>query len=198
MRHHAFTAVALGALMAASGCTVKIPPESIQVSRIVQSNLEDLQDKHVELVNAYFALRAEKFDEWFLASYMPAFEVDYETTWNNDHANDHFDFTKQSHRSVYLRDTIAEYEELSGLADQPRLDLLTALAEAYADVLAANEAVTTILLSAQSISKAQRNAWDATVGQVFPRFLSDEVDKRICDIQNSAITSVGGTAITCQ
>ena len=66
MRHHAFTAVALGALMAASGCTVKIPPESIQVSRIVQSNLEDLQDKHVELVNAYFALRAEKFDEWFL------------------------------------------------------------------------------------------------------------------------------------
>jgi len=181
----------------ASACGPTIGKESIAVNRTVHENISDVRTKHAALVNAFFDLKREAFDAWFLETYEPAYQTNYATEWARLNGGQVFDLTTPAHRRQYVQDVIAEYEEFITEIDAIEQELLAALNTAYTDVLAANEAVTNLLVSAKAVSDAERDLWDSTVGRVFPDFTANEVERKLCEARVTALNSLTGGNATC-
>lgn len=196
MRVHASLWAAVAA-MTLPACGPKIVNESIAVNRTVHENVSDLRAKHVALVNAFFDLKREAFDAWFLDTYEPAYQENYAKVWAEQNDGHTFDISKAEHRQSYVQDIITEYDGFMAEIRAVEQELIAALETAYTDVLAANEAVTNLLVSAKAVSEAQRNLWDSTVGRVFPEFNASGIEQKVCQVRAAALRAVAGADETC-
>ena len=187
IKHSAFFCFTLALTFSTLTSCLRIPAEAIEINTIVTARILDAKQKHVNLVNEYFKLKIEAFDSWFLSTYEPAHKVNYAKVWNKENPNDSFDINNEEHRSRYVADSIAEYEELTDQIEVTKETLVTALDTAYTDMAAANEAIGRLLQSAKALTDAQRVAWNNTVGKLIPALNSDTIDKEISEIQELAL-----------
>jgi hypothetical protein len=178
-------------LLLLTGC-VKVPVQSIKLNQIIHDNIQDLHQKHVNLVHEYFKLRLKLFDDWFLQKYEPAFKTNYQKVWNEKHQSDPFNLANDAHRKQYVQDSIAEYDDLVSQIKTVEGELVQRLDTGYSDVVRANETVTALLESAKSLTDEERNLWNNTVGKLFPPFEAEKIDAAIKQIQDKAITLIGG------
>ena len=178
-------------ILAPTGC-VRVPVQSIKLNQIVHDNIQDLHQKHVNLVHEYFKLKIELFDNWFLTTYEPAYKRNYEKVWNEKRPNETFNLAKDSHRQQYVQDSIAVYEDSLSEIKALEQNLIAELDRGYSDIVRANETVTALLESAKKLTDAERELWNGTVGKLFPTFEAGKIDKKIEEIQNKAIIAVGG------
>jgi hypothetical protein len=169
---------------------VRIPAEAITLNGIVTTNIRDVHQKHLNLVDEYFKLKVEVFDFWFVSTYEPAYKANYETSWNTALPDDPFDISKDAHRNQYVADSIVEYEEFVEQINTLKVDLATQLDKAYADMANANDTVGTLLQSAKALTDAQRQAWNDTAGKLVPALGSDRIDQAITSIQKSALAGL--------
>lgn len=173
------------------GCA-HLPPEAVRLNQMVNAGLGDMHEKHVALAHAFFRLKQDELDRWFLSTYEPAFRANYEKVWNEKRPGDKFDFAKPSHRSQYVQDVIAEHEEFANKLRKSETDLVTALDTSYADLTRANAAVTDVVQSATAVSDAQKQLWNQTLGTKFPQLQVDKLDQELTKLQSDAIKAIGG------
>lgn len=182
--------LAAAALVLCVTACANVPVESIRLNQIVNSNLADLHQKHTNLVHEYFNLKVEQFDEWYLRVYEPAYLKNYEKVWNKKFPNDPFDLKKMEHRRLYVQDAIAEHEDLVAKVKAPEHEFIKELDEAYASTGKANEAVTTLLKSASSLTEAEKKAWNDSAGKLFPSLDSGTIERRIKSVQDTALAAL--------
>src|SRR5215210_5890595 len=141
------------AVAAISGCA-RVPAESVRLSQAVGGRLDDLRQRHVNLAHSWLDLRREKFDEWFMADYEPAFRREYANAWMAGRGAP-FDLADDASHRQYTRDVIAEYEELSAQLRESEQQYLSRLDAGYADASRANAAVGALLGSALDLHESE-------------------------------------------
>ena len=146
---HLVLCVALLLTAAAGGCA-RVPPESVRLNRAVGGRLDDLRQRHVNLARSWLDLKREKFDEWFMTDYEPAFRQQYASAWTARRGAAFDPADEPSHRQ-YTRDVIAEYEELASQVRESEQQFLSRLDAGYADATQANAAVGALLQSAADL-----------------------------------------------
>ena len=181
--------LALACFLTLTSC-LRIPAEALKLNEIVTTNIRDVREKHLNLVDEYFKLKIEVFDSWFVSTYEPAYKTNYKKVWDELRPSDPFDISKDAHRNQYVADSIAEYEELTGQINALKADLAARLDTAYKDMASANDTVGTLLQSAKALSDAQRDAWNQSAGTLVPPLNSDRIDQTINSIQNSALAGL--------
>jgi hypothetical protein len=167
-----------------------IPAESIKLNQTVKANMIDFRQKHIELAHAYFRLRRDRFDEWFLTTYEPRFFENYKKAFQQERGIP-FDSSNAEHRTSYMKNSIAEYDELIGELNKIESELVNSLDEGYGKLVDANDAVTALLESSKNLTDAQKQFYDQTVGKLIPPLEADKVDAKIVDLQNKALQILG-------
>lgn len=175
---------------ASTGC-VKIPAESIKLNQLVKTNLIDIHQKHKNLVHAYFELKIEIFDSWFLEKYAPAYLKSLSQKWDEDHQTNPFDISKPECREAYTRGSIAEYEYFVGQIHDEEQKLDKALDDAYNNLIIANDAVTDLLQSNKALSDEQRRLYNNTAGKLIPSFDPERISESIKKIGEDRLKKLG-------
>lgn len=171
---------------------IHIPAEAIKLNQIVQSNIQDLHQKHVQLVNAYFTLKMKQFDIWFSNIYEPAYQENYKKIWNQQRPADPFDLNKDSHRRQYVQDSIVTYDDFLSQVRQMQDDLIKKLDTGYADMSSANAAVTDLLKSSKAVTDEQRRMWNQTAGRLIPALDTTRIDSDIKKLQQTVLGPLYG------
>jgi len=193
-RGYPITSVALllGLAATVGGCA-RVPAESVRLNQAVGGRLDDLRQRHVNLARSWLDLRREKFDDWFMADYEPAFRKQYAAAWMARRGVA-FDPTDEPSHRQYTRDVIAEYEELAAQLRESEQQYLSRLDAGYADASQANAAVGALLQSAVELHEADRRVWDASVGRVVPGARAEALARTLEELQATALRALGGAS----
>jgi hypothetical protein len=185
-------ALLLGITAASGGCA-RVPAESVRLNQAVGGRLDDLRQRHVNLARSYLDLKREKFDDWFMSDYEPAFRQQYATAWIARRGAAFDPADEASHRQ-YTRDVIAEYEELASQLRESQQQFLSRLDAGYADASQANAAVGALLQSASDLHEAERKFWDGSVGRVLPGARAEALDRALEELQAAALRGLGSSS----
>ena len=176
-----------GFFLLLTACTpATIPVESVTVNQIVHENVQGLHESHKNLVRAYFGLKFADFERWFVEAYEPAYRRNYALVWAEQLPDEPFDPNNARHSQQYTRDMLLEYGDLAGQLRQQEEAFLAELDTVYAGVLEANLAVTELLTSASSLTQAQRELWDNTIGGAIPNLTTNRIDEKVEELQAQA------------
>jgi hypothetical protein len=180
------------AVAAVSGCA-RVPAESVRLSQAVGGRLDDLRQRHVSLARSWLHVRREKFDDWFMSEYEPAFRQQYAAAWTARRGA-HFDLADDASHRQYTRDVIAEYEELAAQLRESEQQYLSRLDAGYADASRANAAVGALLGSALDLHESERRVWDGSIGRVLPGARAEALDRTLEELQATALRALGGAS----
>ena len=178
------------AITASAGGCARIPAESVRLNDAVGGRLDDLRQRHANLARSYLDLKREKFDDWFMAEYEPAFRQNYATAWAQWRGMPFDPAHEASHRQ-YTRDVIAEYEELASQVRESERQFLSRVEAGYADASQANAAVGALLQSAVDLHEADRRLWDGSVGRFLPGARAEALDRTLEELQSAALKHLG-------
>lgn len=135
------------------GCCATIPPESVELSKLVGEMVTSAKVSHVNMVNQHFDHLRSEVDQFALNEYKEAFLTNVRKL-AKEHNPNFVELTFSEYDRVLAR-ILKKRSEWLEEVEKNRRQVLQALEEHYSVLLASNAEVTSLLRSAVKLSETR-------------------------------------------
>lgn len=171
------TVAVLTLLVCPASCT-SVPPESVELSKLVGEMIQSAKASHLNMVNKHFAYRVSEVERFAFNEYKAAFLDNVRSVMGGEDQN-FVELSLSQYDQAMERVRNKADEWVDEVRDNQR-SVLAALEEHYTVLLASNEEVTSLLRSAADLSETRATLlarWGPNVGISSTKI--EEVEQKI-------------------